>query len=104
MKKKLTKNVSMSSREVTTEVAIAAFQALLNRRGLYYAFFQNYAISRELHIETGWVNEWINEVGVEEPELWVPMSFVWEKTTQDDDVWIDLHCRWNRWCKYNLNK
>lgn len=104
MKEKLTQNVSMSSGEVTTEVAIAAFQALLNRRGLYYTFFQNYAINRKLHIETGWVDEWIKDVGVNEPEQWVFMSFVWEKTPQDKDVWMDLQTRWNRWCKYNLNK
>lgn len=93
----------MSSGEVTTEVAIAAFQALLNRRGLHRVFFENYIKSRKLPIKTGWLNEWIKEVGVEEPENWVLMSFVWEETPQDEDVWMDLQTRWNRWCKYNLN-
>lgn len=104
MSEKLTKNVSMSSGEVTTEVAIAAFQALLNRRGLYRVFFENYIRNRKLPIKTGWLATWVNDVGSEEPELWVIMSFVWEKTPQDDDVWMDLQTRWNRWCKYNLNK
>lgn len=104
MIEKLTRNVSMSSGEVTTEVAIAAFQALLNRRGLYYAFFQNYAIYRKLHIETRWVDEWIRQIANGDPKLWIIASFCWKRTPQDEDVWADLHSRWFGWCEHNLNK
>lgn len=101
MIEKLTKSVSMSSGEVTTEVAIAAFQALLKRRGLYRVFFENYINSRKVPIKTGWINEWINHIANGDPELWVIVSFVWKGTPQDEDVWVDLHNRWRRWCLEN---
>ena len=104
MKEKLTKSVSMSSGEVTTEVEIAAFQALLNRRGLHHVFFENYITSRKVPIKTGWLNEWIKQIANGDPELWVLKSFSWKRTPQDEDVWVDLHYRWRRWCKCNLNK
>lgn len=91
----------MSSGEVTTEVAIAAFQALLNRRGLHRVFFENYIKSQKLPIKTGWLNEWIKDVGIEEPKQWVSLSFVWRETPQDEDVWMDMHTRWYRWCLEN---
>lgn len=101
MIEKLTKSVSMSSEEVTTEVIIAAFEALLARNDLLVDYYSEWAQVHILNygdtIRQNWI-EWTSNTKVEK---WMISAFDFSESHIPANKWYSMDYKWLRWCLEN---
>lgn len=103
MKKKLTKNVSMSLGAATTEVQRCAFYALLSRSCVYVDYFHMWAEDNALtygaRIEEAW-NQWTSFV---EPDRWLSGAFNFYTGHIPASTWWHINSLWLEYLGGNLN-
>lgn len=105
MSEKLTKNVSMSSGEVTTEVILAAFEELLQRKNLWAEFLFYFDMSNPDYSLGEPYASWREWAFQTTPSQWVASAFFWDTTFQGRCVWRDLDYCWLQWiCRNNVQK
>lgn len=104
MKQELTKNVSISSGEVSAEVINAAFFALLSREGLYVDYFHYWTMENRVEDGLTILQAWEDWAKVISPWEYIKGAFWWDFGPLRFKVWADLNYKWTEWLAANLNK
>lgn len=104
MANKLTKNDRLLSKFEKHDVAVAAFEALLGRNKLWEKYMTNFNHDRLHGHSTEIYTDWKAWASFTPPYQWCSSAFVWDYTTQGNDIWKNLDYEWLRWICQNLNK
>ena len=104
MKEKLTKNDSISSSEMSADVMLAAFDALLSRNALLIDYYAMWAKRRKLNYGDTIRQQFYVWAGCVKPDKWVLSAFDFSKSHIPHQVWYMISNKWIDWLKQNLNK
>ena len=104
MKKKLTKNDSISAVVKDFDVLVAAFEALLNKHDVHQEYFSEFArchsYSDKVDIYREW-KRWAND-GI--PTCWIDDAFIWKNTKCGSEFWNLIAESWKLYYNLNLKK
>lgn len=103
MTKKLTKNDSMLSRSEKHDVAVAAFEALLNKYGAHKEYFDEFRKYNKCDIASDTFCEWRSWAKMTDPLFWLKDAFVWNATDRDFPFWYRISVEWSGYYMQHLN-
>lgn len=104
MKKKLTKNVSISQKLADIDIMIAAFETVIFKNDLWFNYLYWFG---QFHL-TGTIGEqfslWKSWAKSRHPRMWSSQAFIWEVTDIEYPRWFEIDKEWNEWLEENLKK
>ena len=104
MKKKLTKNDSISAVVKNFDVLVAEFEAFLKRENAHASYFREWEKAKEYSGTANVFYAWREWAKIINPLSWFTDAFIWDKSDNDYFYWQEKHKMWcDLYCR-NLNK
>lgn len=85
------------------EVAVAAFQGLLSRNGVYLDYLSAWHRSHRCNYGDTIRQCWIKWIDKRSPYDWLSSAFLWDAYNIPHQVWRDINRKWTEWISQNLN-